>query len=165
MESSLPAAPVSAHAEVDIAASARQVWTVLADIASWPTWNPAVRQAVFDGQLDVGARFRYSTPFGSMSCRLTRVDAPTAFAFSGRLLMMRQRHAWQIDPVPGGVHVVTDATMSGLSARLFHTRLRQRLQGELDALVQLLKLEAEARVTEAHEEAARHGSAGEGEGR
>ncbi len=164
MEYSLPSAPVSAHAEVDIAASAREVWSVIADVASWPTWNPAVRQAVFDGQLDAGARFRYSTPFGSMSCRISRVDAPTVFAFTGRLLTMRQRHAWQIDPAPEGVRVVADATMSGLSARLFDARLRQRLQGELDALVQLLKLEAEARAMETREEAARHGAAREGEG-
>jgi hypothetical protein len=54
--------------------------------------------------------------------------------------------------------------MSGLSARLFDARLRQRLQGELDALVQLLKLEAEARAMETREEAARHSAAREGGG-
>jgi len=149
-----PKAPVSAHAQIDIAADEREVWTVIADIASWPTWNPAVREAVFEAELETGARFRFSTAFGSMKCRLTEVDAPHTLSWQGRLMAMRQRQTWRIEPRQEGegTHVTTDATMTGLSARLFRVRLNERLQGELDALVHLLKLEAEVRSTEERED-------------
>jgi uncharacterized protein YndB with AHSA1/START domain len=152
-------APVSARAEIDIAADERKVWTVLADVAAWPTWNPAVRDAVFDGELETGTRFRFSTVFGSMKARLSDVDAPHVLAWRGRLLFMGHRQTWQLQADADGTHVVTDASMSGLGARLFRKRLNQRLQGDLDALVRLLKLEAEARATEEREEEARETSA------
>ncbi len=147
-------APVSAHAQIDIVADEREVWTVIADIASWPTWNPAVREAVFEAELEAGARFRFSTVFGSMKCRLTEVDVPHTLSWQGRLMAMRQRQTWRIEPRQEGegTHVTTDATMTGLGARLFTVRLNGRLQGELDALVHLLKLEAEVRSTEGRED-------------
>ena len=146
---------MSAHAEIDIAADERAVWTVIADIASWPTWNPAVREAVFTAELETGARFRFSTPLGSIKCRLTVVDAPHYLAWKGRLLTMSHRQAWRIEARPIGTHVSTDASMGGLGARLFKRRLNERLRGEVDALVRLLKLEAEARSIEMREDAAK----------
>jgi hypothetical protein len=142
---------VSARADIIIAATEREIWTVIADIASWPTWNPAVREAVVQDELEVGARFRFSTPFGRLTCRVTQVDAPRTLAWTGRVLTVAQRQVWQVDGRPAGAHVVTEATMTGPGARLFKRRLNERLQGEVDAAVQLLKLEAEARSAEERE--------------
>ena len=155
MEPTRSSAPLSASAEIDIAATEREVWTVIADIASWPTWNPAVREAVFESELEVGAKFRFATPFGRLSGRLTVVDAPHTLAWKGRVLAVGQRQRWRIHPAPMGAHVTTEATMSGLGAHLFKGRLSGRLQGDLDAEVRLLKLEAEARSTEGREDAQR----------
>ena len=151
-------APLSAHAEIDIAADEREVWTVIADIAAWPTWNPAVREAVFEGQLESGASFRFSTPFGSIKCKLSEVDAPRVLSWTGRLLTVRERQTWRLESNATGTHASIDATLTGLGARLFRARLAERLQGELDAMVQLLKLEAEVRSVEEHEAAARRAS-------
>ena len=148
-------ASVSARAEIDIAAGEREVWTVIADIGAWPTWNPAVREAVFGGELEAGARFRFSTAFGSIKCRLSEVDAPRTLAWTGRLLSVRERQAWQLAPNATGTHVSIESSLSGIGARLFRRRLQERLDGELDATVQLLKLEAEVRSTEDRELAAR----------
>lgn len=148
MEETRSTAPVQAHAQVGIAAEPREVWSVIADIAAWPTWNPAVREAVFEAELEVGARFHYATPLGSLRCRLSTVDAPRVLAWQGRLLAMRQQQAYRLEASPEGSHVTADASLSGIGARLFRGRLAERLQGELDALVQLLKLEAEARAVE-----------------
>lgn len=155
MEKTRSSGPVSAHAEIDIAADEREVWTVIADIASWPTWNPAVREAIFEAELEAGAKFRFSSPFGSMKCRLTVVAAPRHLAWKGRILAMGHRQAWWIETRPGGTHVSTDASMGGIGARLFKRRLNERLRGEVDALVRLLKLEAEARSTEMREDVAK----------
>lgn len=148
MEETRSTAPVQAHAEVDIAADPREVWAVIADIAAWPTWDPAVREAFFEADLEVGARFRYVTPLGSLRCRLSDVDAPRILAWQGRLLAVRLQQAYRLETSPEGSHVTVDASLSGIGARLFRDRLTERLQRQLEALVQLLKLEAETRAAE-----------------
>ena len=148
-------APVSAQAAIDIAADAREAWTVVADIASWPTWNPAIRHAVCEDELEVGTKFRFSTEIGTLKCRVTAIDAPRSLSWKGRLLVLGERQTWHFEPTPQGVRVSVIAEMTGLAARLFRRRLQTRLQDVMDALVQLLRLEAEARSTEEREDAAR----------
>ena len=162
MEQPRSSAPVSAYTEIDIAASEREVWTVLADIASWPTWNPAVRHAVCDETLAVGSRFRFSTEIGTLSCRMTDVDAPRRLSWKGRVLVLGERQTWLLEPSPTGTLVSVHAEMTGLASRLVKRRLEERLQGVLEALVQLLRLEAEVRAAEERADAAQ---AVEAEGR
>lgn len=147
-------APVNAHAEVDIDADVREVWAIVADVDAWPTWNPTVREATSGGELEVGARFRFSTELGSFGCRFVEVDAPRLLAWRGRILSLSQGQRWQLEQRPDGTHAAVAATMSGLSARLFRRRYSRRLSGELDALVRLLKLEAEARAADRRLDAA-----------
>jgi uncharacterized protein YndB with AHSA1/START domain len=152
MDQTRSSAPVSAQADFVVAAPARETWTVLADIASWPTWNPAVRHAVCDVDvLEVGTRFRFATEIGTFKCRVTRVDAPRLFAWKGRVLMIGERQVWELAPNPAGTHVMVRAEMTGLVARLLRRRLTDRLQNVLDGLVRLLCLEVEARVIEERE--------------
>lgn len=42
------------HSEIEIAASAEQVWAVLCDFALYPQWNPFIRSVV--GKADPGSR-------------------------------------------------------------------------------------------------------------
>ena len=159
MQQPNPASGKGANAAIDIAASQREVWTVLADIASWPTWNPAVRHAVCDREpedgLEVGTRFRFSTEIGTLKCRVTHVDAPRTLSWKGRVLVLGERQTWNVERGPAGTRVSVHAEMTGLAARLIRRRLDDRLQRVLDALVQLLRLEAEARAVEEQEDAAR----------
>jgi carbon monoxide dehydrogenase subunit G len=155
VEQAQSSAPVRAQAQIDIAATDREVWTVLADIASWPTWNPAIRGAVCDEDLEVGTRFRFATEIGSLKCRVTRVDAPRSLAWQGRVLVLWERQAWQLVPGPDGTRVSVQAEMTGLVARLLRRRLTDRLEAVLDAVLQLLRLEAEVRVQDEREVAAR----------
>jgi hypothetical protein len=143
-----------AHAETEIAASEREVWSVLADINAWATRNPAIRAADLTDDLEVGCSFRYATTFGALRCRLRQVDAPRTLAWSGRLLTLIERQAWSIEPTEPGCHVDGDASLSGIGSRLFRARLASRLQADLGAMVQLLRLEAETRRAESIEHAA-----------
>ena len=153
MEQPQSSAPVSAYAEIDIAAPSRLVWAILADVASWPTWNPAIRHAVRDHSQEVGSQFRFSTEIGTLKCRFTRVDAPTSLAWDGRVLMLWERQAWDLEPSLKGTRVSVHAEMTGLVSRLLRRRLTERLQNVLDAVLQLLRLEAEVRVQEEQEDA------------
>lgn len=162
MEQPRSSAPGSAYAEIDIAATRLEVWAILTDIASWPTWNPAIRQSVRDPELKVGSKFRFSTEIGTLKCRFTAVDSPRAFSWKGRVLVLGERQTWVLEPTDEGTHVSVQAEMTGLASRLLHRRLTERLQGVVDSVLQLLRLEAEVRAAEAEEEAAR---AAEREGR
>jgi uncharacterized protein YndB with AHSA1/START domain len=146
VEQASSAALVSARAGIDIAATDRQVWSVLADIAAWPTWNPAIRLADCDEDLEMGTRFRFATEIGTFRCQVTAVDAPRSLSWQGRVLALGERQTWRLAPASGGTHVLVSAEMTGLGARLLRRRLTERLQRVLDSLVQLLRLEAESRA-------------------
>jgi uncharacterized protein YndB with AHSA1/START domain len=145
-------APVSAFAEIDIAAPRREVWSILADVSSWPTWNPAIRQSVRDEELEVGSGFRFSTEIGTLKCKVTAIDGPRALSWKGRVLGLVERQTWILETTDAGTHVTVYAEMSGLAARLLKRRLTERLQAVIESVVQLLRLEAEARTVEAQEE-------------
>jgi hypothetical protein len=155
VEQSRSAAPVSAHAEIEIAAEERVVWAIIADIAAWPSWDHAVRQVSFDAELENGAAFHCTSTLGQMSCRLTRVDAPRELAWRGRAWLLTLQQACGIEPGVTGSHVRVEASLSGLVARLFRRRLQARLGDELDSFTRLLKLEAEMRSFEERAETAR----------
>lgn len=121
---------------------------MLANIDAWSTWNPAIREAVLKDELETGRPFRYATAFGSLRCKLRHVDAPRSLAWSGRLLTLTERQAWSIEPMGGGCRVRGEASLSGMGAWLFKSRLEERLQADLGSIVQLLKLEAETRRSE-----------------
>ena len=157
MSAALPrsSAPVSALAEIDIAAPRPEVWAILADVGSWSTWNPAIRGSVRDPDLEVGSKFRFSTEIGTLKCKVTAVDAPHSLSWKGRVLALHERQTWLLEPTDTGTHVMVQAEMMGLASRLFRHRLTERLQAVVDSVVQLLRLEAEVRTAEAEEEAVR----------
>lgn len=148
MEPTTLSGPVAARAEIDIEAPQRVVWAVLADIDAWPTWNPAVREAALRDELEVGGRFRFADALGALRCSLREVDAPRSLAWSGRVMLVRHRQAWWIEPAGDGSRVATEAAISGVGVWIFKSRFDERLQADLDAQVQLLKLEAENRAAE-----------------
>jgi predicted RNA-binding Zn ribbon-like protein len=121
---------------------------VLADIEAWPSWNPAIRDAVLEGGLEPGAHFDFATGPGTMSCRLREVDAPRSLAWSGRLMFIGHHQAWRIEPRGPGCRVEVHASLTGLIARLFRGRMGRQLRAGTEALLELLKLEAEARASE-----------------
>ena len=146
--------PVGARAEIDIAAGQRVVWSVLADIDAWATWNPAVREASLGEELEVGARFRYATALGRMRCRLVAIDAPSRLAWSTRVLTMGHQQVFELEGSGDACHVTAEGTFSGPAAWLFKSRLDERLHADLDATLQLLRLEAETRAAEELEDEA-----------
>ncbi len=137
-----------------MSADPRRVWGVLADIEGWATWNPAIREVSLDGDLEIGAHFRWATGPGTITSRLTFVDAPTRLAWQGSFMTLHHQQSWQIEARDGGCVVTAQEAMTGLLSRLFSRRLRRTRQQGLDAWLALLKLEAEARSEDATEDVA-----------
>ena len=127
---------------------------VLADIGQWPAWNPAVRDAWFDGPLEVGTHLRLAMGLGTRGGALTSVDAPRILAWRVRYLGVRSDQSWRLEERPGGSHIRAEQSLSGLVVRLLTSRFQERAQADLDTWTRLLKLEAETRTRDDEAESA-----------
>ena len=139
-------APVEVSASIDVATTPDLVWSILADIEAWPDWNPAIREVSLDGPVAVGTDFRWAIGAGTLTSRLRVVAPPTHFAWKGSFMTLRHDQAWLLEPQPDGCRVDVRSRISGPLARLLSRRLGRDRQADLDAWIELLRLEAEERA-------------------
>ena len=145
MEEKQRSAPVDVSSLIEVAAAPAAVWNVLAEIERWPDWNPAIREVSLEGEVEVGTHFRWATGPGTVTSRLSDVQAPSTIAWSGSFMALAHAQRWVIEPRPSGSLVTVRTTISGPVARLLSQRLTRGQQGALDAWAGLLRLEVETR--------------------
>ncbi len=140
-----PDAPVFSEGRIEVDASPETVWDVLADIASWPTWNPDVESIALQGPVDEGSVFRWKAGPGTIVSTLRRVDRPRVLGWTGRTMGVRAKHVWRFEPSGRGTTVSMRESFDGLVARLLRTRLQQQLDATTPKGLEALKAEAERR--------------------
>lgn len=128
-----PDAPVIARAETEVPAPPERVFTLISDIAAWPTWNPDVRAASIEGPLVAGTHFRWKAGPSTISSRLEVVEPPRRIVWTGTTLGIRAVHAYELTARGGRTLVVTEESWDGLLARLLRARLGQVLQRSLES--------------------------------
>jgi uncharacterized protein YndB with AHSA1/START domain len=138
-------APVVGSSEVEIAATPEVAWEVLTAIARWPSWNPAVKSASFDGEVDEGAAFHWKAGPGTITSTIQDVEPPRRIAWTGTSFGIRAIHVHTFEPQAGGTRVRTEESYDGLVARLLRRRLQSVLDTTLEGELQHLKAEAERR--------------------
>jgi uncharacterized protein YndB with AHSA1/START domain len=144
-----PDAPVFSEGRIEVDASPEIVWDVLADFASWPTWNPDVKSIVLHGPVDEGSVFRWKAGPGTIASTLRRVDRPRVLGWTGRTMGVRAKHVWRFEPSGQGTTVSMRESFDGLVARLMRTRLQQQLDATTPKGLEALKAEAERRSSRA----------------
>ncbi|MFT5042506.1 MAG: hypothetical protein ACI8TX_003493 [Hyphomicrobiaceae bacterium] len=101
----------SIRTEIEIAASAAQVWQVLTDFASYPSWNPSMIEVRTDSK--PGARvdmvFQSSSRKFVLDARILRFDAGQELCWQGPLsrvvgLFFGGTHYWKIEEAADGKH-------------------------------------------------------------
>jgi uncharacterized protein YndB with AHSA1/START domain len=140
-----PLAPVVGSCEIEIAAAPEVAWDVLTAIARWPNWNPAVKSASFDGEVDEGAAFRWKAGPGTITSTIRDVERPRRIAWTGTSFGVKAIHVHTFEQRDGGTVVRTEESYDGLVARLFRRRLQTVLDTTLEGELQHLKAEAERR--------------------
>jgi hypothetical protein len=108
--------------ECVIPASPQKVWTVLADFAAYPAWNPLNLSAV--GEAKVGARvamvFRdlpSANPGATVrqTVRIVAAEPGRELAWSGSVpIIFDGRHGFLLTPRDGGTHVLHTERLKGL---------------------------------------------------
>lgn len=138
------------HTQIDIHATPAQIWRVLTDFASYPAWNPFIRQ--IEGEVAAGQRLRIriQSPGQGDMCfapRLMEVAPGQSMRWLGHWLVPGlldgEHHFELLRRGDGTTRLVHSETFSGLLVGLLRRRLTHTRQG-FDAMNHSLKARAEA---------------------
>ena len=139
-------APVVAADEIEIAASPQAVWDVLADLESWPRWNPDVKSMSAQGEPAEGSTFRWKAGPGTITSTIRQLEPPSTMAWTGRTLGIDAKHVYRLEPRDGATVVRTAESYEGFVARLLRGTLQKTLEKALADGLGYLKAEAERRA-------------------
>ena len=109
---------MSLSATVVVAAPPTAVWSRLADVERWPTWNPACVSGRLDGGLSPGARLHLELrhPRGRAfwtSPVVTEVDSGARIAWETRALGVRAPTVTTLEPHDDGTLVTLTSESRG----------------------------------------------------
>ena len=135
--------PAIARSELEIDASPEAVWEVLADVPSWPRWNPDVKSASLDGPFAAGTTFRWKAGPGTITSTLQEVERPVLMGWTGRTLGIEAIHVYRLVPRGSSTLVTSEESWNGALSKLFRGRMTRMLQSSLDAA--LARLQAQLR--------------------
>lgn len=137
------AAPVVSRAEGGVLAPADKVWDLLVEVAAWPSWHPGISGVQYPGRLAPGATFRWKAGSRHLESKILAVQRPQLVAWEGSGRGARSRQVFRITPRETDCHVVTEASLEGLGARLFRRRRQRALDDALRAWIEALRDRAE----------------------
>jgi hypothetical protein len=122
------------HAETFIDAPPERVWSVLADLAGYASWNPLLVEA--RGELREGARVRVkaASPSGSgkrfgFTATVVRVEPARALVWKGGVPgLLHGEHSFLLTPEGTGTRFVQGETFTGLLSLLLPAGLKGKLE-------------------------------------
>ena len=138
-------APAVARGEVRIAAPIDTVWSVIADLEGWPSWNPDVRSMSVEGSVEPGTVFRWRSGAAKLVSTLREVDRPHEIGWTGTTMGIHAVHVFRLTPFDEGTLVRSDESFRGLIPSVLKGYSRKLLQRGIETILARLKAEAEAR--------------------
>ena len=134
---------------IDIDAPPEDVWAVLSDLPSYPSWNPFIREA--SGQLAAGERLDLTMqPEGgrAMRFRPTVLEAEPGreLRWLGRLVapgVFDGEHRFAIEPTAGGSRLIQEERFTGVLVPLLAKGLRKRTLPAFEQMNEAVKERAE----------------------
>jgi Polyketide cyclase / dehydrase and lipid transport len=136
-------APVLATHELLINAAVQRIWSLVADIDHWPSWNPAVKTAKLNGAFEVGATFNWKSGGISIISTLQEIQQTTKLVWTGKAIGTRAIHIWSLQPTSAGVLVITSESFEGWLVSLMRKAMQKTLDESLAAWLNELKQQAE----------------------
>lgn len=146
--------PTELHTEILIDAPPATIWAILADLTTYPDWNPFITSAV--GALAVGERLaiRLAPPGGrpvTFKPTVTEIDAGRSLEWLGRLGLpglFDGRHRFELRPDSGGTRLIQTERFAGLFVPLARKSLDTRTRAGFEAMNTALKARAEAMIAQ-----------------
>ena len=143
------------HTELEIDASAKRVWELLTDFASYPQWNPFIRH--ISGHPTPGERLqaRLEPPGGraiTFKPKVLTAEPNRELRWLGHLLLpglFDGEHSFTIEPLGDNrVRFIQRESFKGLLVPLFARSLESNTQRGFEEMNHALKERAEAAATE-----------------
>jgi uncharacterized protein YndB with AHSA1/START domain len=111
--------PIHFTNELEVAASAKTIWSLLIDPTTWPRYYPGVKHVqLLNGHtsLRLGTQFETNLAGQDVFASVQEFEPMTRIAWGGYPKVAEQStayHAWIITPTAGGCHLWTEETMQG----------------------------------------------------
>jgi hypothetical protein len=150
MEINKSAPAIATHALL-INTPAQRIWSLVAEIDHWPSWNPAVISAKLNGAFEVGTTFNWNSGGISIVSTLQEIQPTTKLVWTGKAIGIRAIHVWSLQPTPTGVLVLTSESFEGWLVSLMRKATQKALDESLVAWLNELKRRAEERSLEVWE--------------
>jgi uncharacterized protein YndB with AHSA1/START domain len=142
-------APATAEGELEIDADPSTVFSVIAAIDQWPSWNPDVRSVNVEGPVQPGRVFRWKAGPSSLTSTLQVVDPPREIAWTGRTMGIKAVHVFRFRASDGGTLARSEESWAGLLPSLLKGYSRRTLDKGIRSVLAHLKAEAERRAATA----------------
>ncbi|MGE0794896.1 MAG: SRPBCC family protein [Acidimicrobiia bacterium] len=139
-------APVLETGEIVVEAPADITWETLADLQSWPEWFSGVRQIRIEGEVGLGAHFKWKVGGASLQSELVSFEPGRAIGWTGRFLGISAVHLWRIEPIGTSARVLSEESWKGFIPRAFTSRSRRTVRRATENGLATLKEEAERRA-------------------
>ena len=136
-------APAVATHELLINAPAQIIWSLVAEIDRWPSWNPAVKSAKLNGAFEVGTTFDWKSGGISIVSTLQKIEPTSKLVWTGKAIGTRAIHVWSFQNTPAGVLVCTSESFEGWLVSLMRKAMQKTLDESLVAWLNELKRRAE----------------------
>jgi hypothetical protein len=134
---------------IDINASPRVVWNILADVERWPSWTPTMTSVMklTPGPLAKGMKARISQPKLPVAVwRVTEIHEGRDFTWVSTSPGIRVTARHLIQSTPTGARVTVSIRMSGLLAPLMAVLMRRLNRRYLVTEAKGLKARSEERA-------------------
>lgn len=139
------------HTEIEIEASAEKIWSILADFAQYPQWNPFIESIEGKAQQGTQLRVVIQPPGGkqmTFTPTLLAVQPGRELRWRGRLLfpgLFDGEHIFQLEPRGNSAcRFVHKEEFSGLLVPLLWKSLDTTTRRGFEAMNEALKKRAEA---------------------
>lgn len=140
---------IELHTEIEINASAENVWRVLSEFAAYPQWNPFIK--AISGELAVGARLSVTLqpPGGramTLSPRVRCADVGRELRWLGRVLMpgiFDAEHRFVLETVNGKTRFIHSERFGGMLVPFFRRMLTVDTRAGFIAMNEALKARVE----------------------
>jgi uncharacterized protein YndB with AHSA1/START domain len=139
-------APATAEGELQIDADTQTVFSVIAALDQWPSWNPDVKSVRVEGPVQPGTVFRWKAGPSSLTSTLQVVDPPTEIAWTGTTMAIKAVHVFWFQASDGGTLARSEESWEGLLPSLLKGYSRRTLDKGIRSVLAHLKAEAERRA-------------------
>jgi hypothetical protein len=140
------AAPATASGEAIIGAKPETVFSVMAAIEEWPSWNPDVKSVELDGPVEPGTTFRWKSGASSLTSTLEVVDPPHELTWTGKTMGIKAIHVFRFEARDGSTLARSEESWEGLIATLLKGWSRRTLKKGIEDVLSHLKAESERRA-------------------